>query len=132
MAAPAGAAIYVMKDLGAVSSSSYAGPMTMADNRITGTGYGIRIDPDSDTQITADRNWWGCNAGPAIAPIPPTDAPVGGCTTIRVDPDASAPTLSRVDASAWLQIAAVGNPASIPIGGATSMLTTSMRNTGGD
>jgi hypothetical protein len=129
---PTGAAIYVTRDVGAVASSSYTGPLIVADNRITGTGYGIRIDPDADTQITADRNWWGCNAGPAIAPIPSTDAPVDGCTTIRVDPDTSLPTLSTVDGSAWLQIAAVGAPAAIPIGGAISMIVTSTRNTGGD
>lgn len=131
-AGPTGAAIHVARTAGGAASSSYSGPMTVSDNRIFDTAYGIRIDPDADTQISANRNWWGCNAGPAVAPTPPTDGPVEGCTTIRVDPDTSPPTLSRVDASAWLQFSVLGVPASISVGGATSTIRSALRNTGGD
>jgi hypothetical protein len=131
-AVPTGAAVYVTRDPAAVASSSYTGPMVVSDNRITGTGYGIRIDPDANTQVIAVRNWWGCNDGPAVSPAPATDAPVAGCTTIRIDPDTSPPTRTTVNASSWLQLSDVGVPLWIPVGGSTSTITVAMVDTGGN
>lgn len=60
------------------------GQLTVINNRLVGnSGAGVRNE-DSDVQVDARRNWWGCNTGPGST----------GCDTVTSPDAGTAPTVA--------------------------------------
>ncbi len=98
-----GGAIY----FGDSATQAAVGSLGLSFNRIVGNtaaGPGSGLYRASGT-VTAENNWWGCNAGPGSA----------GCQT----------TSGTVDSNPWLQLSHTATPATIA-SGETSTLTASM------
>ncbi|MEA2480650.1 MAG: hypothetical protein QOJ07_2572 [Thermoleophilaceae bacterium] len=93
------------------SSRPYRGIVQVHYNRfINNPGAGVRNNlPASFGSVNAERNWFGCNAGPGAA----------GCTKV----DGTGTT----DANPWLVLSNAASPSSILTGGDTSTIAAGLR-----
>ena len=95
-----------------IALDGYAGTLQAHFNRIAGNDRGIELN-DSGESVDAENNWWGCNAGPGAA----------GC-----DPIVS---VGSVDASPQLVLGVSATPATIPVGGTSTVTASLAQNSAG-
>jgi hypothetical protein len=93
-----------------VANGGSAGTLAVNKNRIVGNITGLRNQQNNLT-VNAENNWWGCSAGPGGT----------GCDVVS-----NTGTSSATDSDPRLVVGLSANPASINVGGQTSMITADM------
>ena len=120
-----------------LAGSNFSGnlPVVVKSNTITGNGTGVKVDSQGSANlsfnrivgntttglnnvngtVTAENNWWGCNAGPGAA----------GCDTSTPGANPSDTAPSVADFNPWIVLGVSAVPTNINAGG-TSTVTADM------